>query len=583
MISPAIPRLTEVLAAAVAAAEAEGERLLAEFHRPGGPRGAGAKAPVDEEMEVRLCAALQRALPCVFIGEETGETRYPGPDAIEGWAWIVDPHDATSDFLKGIRGSSISVGLVRGAVPVLGVVHVPASPDRGRETFAWAEGTGPLRRNGQPVNCDLRGATLASGAIVYATASSALRPVSFSRAVAPARYVALASVAHRMARVAAGDGVATLSIHEVNEYDIAAGAALLRASGGAVLDFGGKEVKFTGRPGVIVNGCFAGAPQAAARLARFDWSEAENEVRRARRTPTGYPKVADAQRLARAQGCLLGHAIGDSLRLQAPIDDARVPGGGESGSQPGEALEMALALARSMLSAGRYDTQAALAAYRAWLASAPTAVGRALRAALEGSADTASESAGSLMRAAPIGVWAAGDAGRAAAAAHADSALTHPNPICGDACAAFAAAVAAGVGGGSRDAMLRAALAHAAATHAVSPARSAIERAARGEAARAGAPGASGVLIVLQDAFSRLLRAGDFEQALLACAGAVGDAAVAGALLGAAGGMEAIPRRQVAPVLACRPLAEAGAAQPRPMEYWPDDLLEIAEALLRLA
>ncbi len=125
-----------------------------------------------------------------------------------------------------------------------------------------------------------------------------------------------------MARVAAGDGVATLSIHEVNEYDIAAGAALLRASGGVVLDFSGREVVFTGRPGVLVNGCFAGAPQAAAQLARFDWSAVAKEERRPRRTSTSYPKVADAERLARAQGCLLGQAIGDSLGSLVEFESA---------------------------------------------------------------------------------------------------------------------------------------------------------------------------------------------------------------------------------------------------------------------
>jgi hypothetical protein len=36
------------------------------------------------------------------------------------------------------------------------------------------------------------------------------------------------------------------------------------------------------------------------------------------------------------------------------------------------------------------------------------------------------------------------------------------------------------------------------------------------------------------------------------------------------------------PVLACRPLVEAGALRPRPIEYWPDDVLELAEALLLL-
>ena len=602
MISPDIPPLTEVLAATVAAVEAEGARLLAEFLLPGGPRGAGSKAPIDEEIELRLRAALQRALPCSFIGEETGQTPWEGRGAVEGWAWIVDPHDATSDFLKGIRGSSISVGLVRGSVPVLGVVHAPASPDRGRETFAWAEGAGPLRRNGRPVHCDLRGGMLAPGAIVFATASSALRPLGFSRAVAPARFVALASIAHRMARVAAGDGVATLSIHQVNEYDIAAGAALLRASGGAVLDFSGREVVFTGRPKVIVNGCFAGAPEAAASLARFDWSGASNEERRPRRTPTAYPKVADAQRLARAQGCLLGQAIGDSLGSLVEFESAQAiarayPQGvreladhGGRGTIAGQATddtEMALALARSVLAAGAYDARAALAAYRAWLASKPIDIGRTTAAALLGRPDAASESNGSLMRVSPIGIWAAGDPARAAAAAREDSALTHPNRVCGDACAAYAAAIAAGVAGGGRDAMLQAALAHAVSTAGATAARGAVERAAQGEVVRDFTRQQGWVLLALQNAFYHLLHAGNFEEALVATVNQGGDAdtnaAIAGALFGALAGLEAIPQRWVAPVLACRPLAEAGAARPRPMDYWPDDLLEIAEALLRLA
>jgi len=58
------------------------------------------------------------------------------------------------------------------------------------------------------------------------------------------------------------------------------------------------------------------------------------------------------------------------------------------------------------------------------------------------------------------------------------------------------------------------------------------------------------------------------------------NAAIAGALLGAAHGREAIPSRWILPVISCRPLAEAGAARPRPMHYWPDDVLDVAEALI---
>ena len=73
---------------------------------------------------------------------------------------------------------------------------------------------------------------------------------------------------------------------------------------------------------------------------------------------------------------------------------------------------------------------------------------------------------------------------------------------------------------------------------------------------------------------------------MIATVGRGGDtdtnAAIAGALLGAAHGRDAIPPRWILPVLACRPLAEAGALRPRPMDCWPDDVLEIAEGLLNL-
>src|SRR3989449_7472814 len=95
---------------------------------------------------------------------------------------------------------------------VLAVVHSPDSPDRGLDTIAWCEG-GPIQRNGRPVANDLFRQRLEAGSFVLATASSARRPETWSRAVFPARYAALPSVAYRLARVAAGDAVPTLSCH----------------------------------------------------------------------------------------------------------------------------------------------------------------------------------------------------------------------------------------------------------------------------------------------------------------------------------------------------------------------------------
>jgi hypothetical protein len=58
------------------------------------------------------------------------------------------------------------------------------------------------------------------------------------------------------------------------------------------------------------------------------------------------------------------------------------------------------------------------------------------------------------------------------------------------------------------------------------------------------------------------------------------NAAICGALLGAAQGSEAVPMRWRMAILACRPIEELGALQPRPPRYWPDDLPALAEALI---
>jgi hypothetical protein len=50
--------------------------------------------------------------------------------------------------------------------------------------------------------------------------------------------------------------------------------------------------------------------------------------------------------------------------------------------------------------------------------------------------------------------------------------------------------------------------------------------------------------------------------------------------VGATLGRDAIPSRWIYPVLACRPLLQACAPRPRPIDCWPDDVLELAEALL---
>jgi ADP-ribosylglycohydrolase len=189
------------------------------------------------------------------------------------------------------------------------------------------------------------------------------------------------------------------------------------------------------------------------------------------------------------------------------------------------------------------------------------------------------------MRASPLGVYAhALDPALAAELARQDSSLTHPSPVCGDATAAFVVAVAHAVReGDGAEAAWRAAVEWADRAGSALLVREALD-AARHEPPDCDARGSEGwVRNALQNAFFELLHAPTLEEGVVATVRRGGDtdtnAAVAGALLGAVHGREAVPAQWRSMVLSCRP-APPRAKRPRPRACWPVDVMEIAERLL---
>ena len=139
--------LDKALKIAIAAAQEAGAHIRADFHRPGGPRGHGSHAKVDDQAEALIRARLRAAFPdWAYLGEETGAD---GPSDAP-FRWLVDPNDGTKSFLRGHRGTSVSIALVGDGVPVLGVVYAPLAPDDHGDLIAWADGQ-PLTRNQRPI------------------------------------------------------------------------------------------------------------------------------------------------------------------------------------------------------------------------------------------------------------------------------------------------------------------------------------------------------------------------------------------------------------------------------------------------
>jgi len=61
-------------------------------------------------------------------------------------------------------------------------------------------------------------------------------PVGYLACVSPARFVSLPSIAYRLALVATGEYAATVSLNHLSAWDYAAGHALLRGTGGVLVD-----------------------------------------------------------------------------------------------------------------------------------------------------------------------------------------------------------------------------------------------------------------------------------------------------------------------------------------------------------
>lgn len=585
------------LETAIAAAREAGAILAADFHRSGGPRGHGPdKADADLEAERAIRARLLAAHPDFgYLGEETGAAEgAPGAPV-----WLVDPNDGTRDYLVGRRGSAVSIGLAHGGLPVLGVVFAFAYPDDDGTLYAWAEGCGPVTRDGRPAPASFP-ARLGPTDVVLVSSGADRRPQGNLDALRPARFRAVVSIAHRLALVAAGDAAAAVSLYAPGAWDYAAGHALVRGAGGVLLDQDGQPVRYAADGRSQCQRAFAGSPEVAADLAGREW-RASLDGPAARFQPVVLEPgrtVRAPGLLARAQGALLGQLAGDSLGSLVEFERAEeiaarhvdgpreLADGGTWNTlagQPTDDSEMALALARSIVAAGKYDPAGALAAYHAWRASGPFDIGGTTAAALASHPKADSQANGSLMRVSPLAVFAHALPPEAAAdLARQDSALTHPHAVCGDACAAYVVALAHALrtGTGGRAAW-EAAVAWTRRAGAEKPVLDALLAAAQ-EPRRADAGSDGWVLIALQNAFFEALHASSLEEGVVRSVRRGGDtdtnAAIAGALLGAIHGRGGVPARWARLVLSCR--AHDATRRPRPAEFWPVDALVLAERLL---
>ncbi len=200
----------------------------------------------DEAAQDALVAALDGVVPgAVFLGEEGGLGA--GDDLDDGaLRWILDPLDGTTNFTRGVSPWAVSIGLVAGRTPLVGVVRdVPHG-----ETFAAARGRGatldgdPMRVSDRPLADSLVATGFPYRAVHYRDAYLDALGTFFGANRGVRRHGA-ASV--DLAWTAAGRFDAFWETG-LSPWDVAAGLLLVEEAGGRVTDFRDEaEPVFTGQ------------------------------------------------------------------------------------------------------------------------------------------------------------------------------------------------------------------------------------------------------------------------------------------------------------------------------------------------
>lgn len=183
----------------------------------------------DKKIQQILKERFLQILPeAVFVGEEEDIHASIG----SGYAFIVDPIDGTTNFIKDYRVSAISVGLLSNGEKYMGVVYNPYSD----EMFTAVKGEGAYL-NGKPIHVSSQ--PLENGIVLFGTAPyyEELSRQSFDMAY---QYFKKAldirrsgSAAIDLCSVAAGRAEVFFELR-LAPWDFAAGALIVEEAGGKV-------------------------------------------------------------------------------------------------------------------------------------------------------------------------------------------------------------------------------------------------------------------------------------------------------------------------------------------------------------
>lgn len=198
----------------------------------------------------RLCEGLPALLPgSRVITEEQTEHTFD----YSGDTWVIDPLDGTSNYIFDLHLSAVSVALIRGGQPVLGIIYNPYAD----EMFHAICGQGAFL-NGERIHASSK-TRLIEGLVAVGTSPyhRELSADTFKKLQRIFEYCVdirrCGSAALDLAAVACGR-MAGFYEEILSTWDYAAGALLIAEAGGKITRSDGSALRFDGKEPVVAAG-----------------------------------------------------------------------------------------------------------------------------------------------------------------------------------------------------------------------------------------------------------------------------------------------------------------------------------------
>ncbi|MGB4058097.1 MAG: 3'(2'),5'-bisphosphate nucleotidase CysQ [Alphaproteobacteria bacterium] len=224
----------------------------------------------DRAAEDFIVAALKDIIPEIpVIAEESADAGNIPDLSQHDYFWLVDPLDATREFIAGGKNYTVNIGLICKGVPVLGVVYAPALgvlyAGHGEGTAVrWSEDTGKDK------SITVR-KTPAAGLTVMSSFYNAddTRMDKFLQAFKVEKILKRAS-SIKLCLVAEGKADMHPRLGTTCEWDTAAGEAVLRAAGGILTNLEGEPLSYGGVGKKFINPHFVASA--------FEWRDMGEEA-----------------------------------------------------------------------------------------------------------------------------------------------------------------------------------------------------------------------------------------------------------------------------------------------------------------